>query len=463
MEEIYKGTDLIKDGVNELANTVSITLGPYAGTVGLTDFSGHPHTTKDGVSVANAIHFKDPIKNWAANLVKQAAQNTVKQAGDGTTTSIVLAQAFIREGFKLDLSFPEMRKEFEKLESIVLEELFKQSKEIKKDQIKDVAYISSNGDLPMAELIDKAYSHSDIVQIDDSNSSEDGLVTVEGMKLDGTLFDKAFINNVRKQAIQYDRCKFIIVKGKVRDINQLAPYLMGKQDDPIIVMADHFPDAVLNLLKREYNDGNIAIGLLKSPSFATNRKQLVDDIINYTGANKGATADCYVTYLDTVFATTDQIIIGKEGASVSYLKDLEEAYDNLPEGAERDLIGKRIVNLSGKLSIIYVGGTTEGERKERKDRFEDAVLAVKSALEEGVIKGGGLPLFNIAEKYNNKNLFAHCLAVPHLILMDSGPININNKILDPAKVTRCAFQNAISVAKTILTTKAVVINDRIWV
>ena len=457
MEEIYKEKDLIFQGINELADVVTMTLGPLGSTIGFTDNYGNSFVTKDGVTVAINTKFKNPIKNMAANMIKEAAQNTVKQAGDGTTTSIALARAFIIEGAKLNLPPRQMIEELEKLEQEVIEFLFKESKDIKEDQIKDVALVSCNGDEKMANIITEAYQHSSIVQIEEGTTPEDKLEVIDGMRLDGTLFDIAFINDIPRQAISYDKCKFIIVQGKVRDINQLAPYITGEQAYPIVIMADHFPDEVVNILKREYNKGSIAVGLIKSPSFATNRKTLVEDIINYTSAKKGNTADVYYTNVDKVFANTEHITIAKEGAKVDYLEDLIKAYDESKESASKELLAKRIVYLSGKLSIVYPGGKSELERKERADRMEDAVLAVKCALEEGIIKGGGFPLFELSQKTKNK--FAPCLSVPRYHLSE---VVVTDNIIDPVKVTRCAVINAISVAKSIISMGAVVINERLW-
>lgn len=460
MKEITKDKTVLLEAINELADTVGCTLGPEGGTVGMTDAFGTPSVTKDGVSVAQGIEFKDPLANMAANLVKHAAKKTVKEAGDGTTSATLLAQAFINEGVKLNLFQRTMRKEFDKLENLVLETLIKSSREVTKDDIYDVAMVSCNGDKEMATIIDKAYSHSDVVQIDFSSGMEDELVTIEGMHMPGSYFDVAFTNNQKKQALDYQEVKFIVVEGKLNTLDPILKLITGEQQYPIIIMADHFSSKVVNIFKREYNQGNIAIGLLKTPGFAGHRKNLVKDIISYTDA-KPFGAGIYHTQLDKVYADDQYITLGKDGASVDYLGDLTEAYEAAEEGSSKELLGKRITYLGGRLSIILVGGKSELERNERKDRMEDAVLAVKSAYEEGVVPGAGSILKAISE--HSDLAFAPCLAVIYDQIKQTVPdLELTPEIIDPVKVVRCSVQNAISVAKNILSMKAMVVNPNLW-
>jgi len=456
--EIYSGREKILEAINKLADTVELTMGPEGATVGIADFHGNAKVTKDGVSVANEIEFKDPVENFAAKLLKQAAQNTVREAGDGTTTSIVLAREMIMEGYESELSLRELKSELEKLENIVIEEIFKRAKPV--ENLHDVALISCNGDKDMADVIVEAYDHSDIVKLEEAIIDKDHVEVINGMRLKGSYFDPAFVNNIKKSAIDYQKCKFIIVKGHLNDINQIKTTLTGTQEMPIIIMADHFHSEPLGILKENHNRGNLAVGLIKTPGMGGHRTNLVGDIIKWTKASKQA-ENVYLTELDSIFVDKENITFGKEDGSVDYLEDLVESYDE--NDATHRLLQERIAALSGKMSIITVGGKSEAERSERKDRMEDAVLAVRSAKEEGVIPGGGVPLAEIAKKYEDKNFFAISLEEPHERIKETTEnLEITDAIVDPAKVTRCAVQNAISVTKVVLSMGAVVLNPRLW-
>jgi len=469
-KEIYKEKEAregIIEGINRLADAVLTTMGPNGGTVIISDHSGDK-ITKDGVSVASEISFKDPIQNIGANLIKEVAKLTVALAGDGTTTSICLAKAFINKGFKLiseNVSYNIIKKELEELEIKVIKELGEVAIKLNRTNIIDVATISANNDVQIGKLIQKAYNHSDIVRVEEYIGREDLLETVNGMRLNTSYFSKAFINNGKKQAIEYDEVKFIIKRGKLESLKSIYKLLEGNQDLPIIIMADHFTEDVLSLLKTNYNKNYLQIGLVKTPGVGGHRKDLVSDIIEYTGAKALSSSEgVYFSRLDSVFINKDYFDLCKKDADVSeYANNLKETL-NLEENTNsRDLISQRITNLNGKVSIIKVGGSSTIEMKERKDRVDDAVLAVLCALEEGIIAGGGITLNNM----NIDNLFSSCLKEPLKQIQSNGSDLkecsnqdlLDKNIIDPVKVTRCAIQNAISVTKTILGTKTIVLNN----
>lgn len=457
--EIYKGRELIKEAVNDIADAVVQTMGPEGGTVIVSDFKGDPNITKDGVTVSNSINFKDPVKNLIAKIIKEVAQLTVKQAGDGTTTATCLVRELINKGHELELSQRELKKELEKLEDLLVEELFKVTSPLEKEDLYNVAYISSNGDSSMAKIICEAYEHSDIIHIQEESISKDALETIDGFRIDGSYMDVAFVNNVKRQSIEYDKCTFFVIDGKLTDIELIKPFLAVEQQYPVIFMADHVSASIMDIFKRNYNEGHLAIGVLKSPGFGGHRRNLVKDIVAYTGCKK-RNDKLYIGEIDSICADEHTITIGKQNAEVAYLEDLKESYNE--DAPNANLIEQRISALSGKLSIINVGGISETERKERKDRMEDAVLAVHSALEEGTVPGAGFALYNIAEKYKDDNKFIDCVKKPYEIISSSVNEIDYSKVIDPAKVTRCAVQNAISVAKTLLSTDTVVLNPILW-
>lgn len=481
-KEIYskdEARDLLLSGVNKLADTVLLTMGPNGKTVIISNENREPYASKDGVSVAKEILFNHPVENYAATLIKQAAKKTVEEAGDGTTTATCLAQSFINTGYKLmseGIPYNKIKSELEELEKEVLKELKKVSKKLTKKDIINVATIAANNDTQIGSIIKKAYDHSNIIRVEESDNSEDTLETVNGMELDGCYFSQAFVNNAKKQSIEYDKCNFIIIDGKLENLDPIAKLLKGVQLYPTIILADHFHDEVVSILKRNYNSGALAIGLIKSPSFAQHRKDLISDIISYTDAVQQTNPNVYVSEIDGVFADKYKFVLTKKNPNKSKISDLKESIKTETNSHFKKLIQDRIDNLEGSLSIIKVGGGSEVEMKERKDRIDDAVLAVKSAIEEGIVEGGGVALCKIFNKllYTKTPILelSLCLGQPYGVIFnriednkvffqeDLNMFDIN--IVDPHKVTRCAFQNAISVAKTFLSIEAIVLTPELW-
>lgn len=482
-EEIIKGEELrekLKSGVNKLADTVCLTLGPNGSTIIIPDEYGEPYITKDGVSVANRIVLKDTIENTAATLLKQVAEVTVDEAGDGTTTSLCLAQAFINTGFDLlneGISYNNIKKELEILEEEVVKGLKDSSIKLKYNKIVDVATISANNDKKIGELIQKAYNHSKIVKVEEGGKFEDELITISGIELDTGYFNSAFINNGNKQAIEYNEPLVMLINGKLNSLDNIGRILQLIQDKPIVIIADHFSENVVNILKKNYNTGALKIALVKSPGFASFRKDLMADISIYTGAEL---LKSHVKYTElNKLGTLDSIFITKEKCILTNTKNTTETDERLLElttfikdNSKEDstLIEQRIENLTGKVAIIKVGGKSEVEMKERMDRIDDAVLSVQCALEEGIVEGASVSLYKIMA-FNLKNSMTdttirlfQCISAPYnKISTSTNKLYLNRNlikegIIDPLKVTRCALQNAISVAKTILGTDAIVLN-----
>jgi len=484
-KEIKEGSVLrekLRAGVNKLADVVTKTLGPNGSTIIIADGYGEPYITKDGVSVSNYVTLSDPIENIAATLLKQVAKNTVELAGDGTTTSIALAQSFINKGFDLldrGSSYNKLKERLEGLEGKIIAQLIANSKELDKSNIVDVATISSNNDTKIAALIQEAYNHSDIVKVVEANSLEDKLTTISGMELDTGMFDSAFLNNGETQSADYDDPVVIIIDGKVTKLDNIAQLLYKLKDKPIVIVAEHFNEEVVSVLKDNYNKGALKVVLVKSPGFAGHRKNLLSDIAMYAGTTVLSPTTKYndigiLGELKNVHIGKHNCILSNEMNSIAIGKHIEELQvylDSLPKSSQEiSLLTQRIENLTGKVAIIEVGGKSEVEMKERKDRIDDAVLAVQCALEEGIVEGGGYALVRSIMAIDDKHPFAECLTIPFRTIFKEEEIAVFNtdrdmfkeNIIDPLKVTRVALQNAISVAKTILGTDAVVLNERLW-
>lgn len=481
MEEIISGEELkgrLMYGIRALGETVTTTMGPYGKTVIITDDFGRPYVTKDGVSVANAITFKDPVSNHGASILKQVAQKTVEEAGDGTTTSICLALAFIDRGYQLmedGWDYNELRSKLETLLEVTSKHLKKNSRKLRRSNIIDVATISANNDKVLGEVIQRAYNHSKIVKVDETEQIEDSLTLVDGMQLRTGYFNKAFINKGDRQTIEYTDIDVILIDGKLESFDDIA--IMLNKTDKVLIVADHFSEKVTSILKTNYNKNALDIALVKSPGVNLHRVDLMNDLSLYTGTKlvkkgQGATG---LGHVDSIEVHKDKTIITQNSIKDEVkekLEELEAASLLETQSHAKELLKQRISNLTGSISIIKVGGKSDVEIKEKKDRYDDAVLAVLCAIEEGIIEGAGSTFATAVGLPQLKdNPFTDCLRVPLAKIHQNsdGKLNLLKEtnlfklgIVDPLKVSRSALENAISVSKTILSTEAVVLNERLW-
>ena len=476
---VYKDkecTSLVIRGVNEIADLVTKTMGPYGKTIILTDLHGNSRVTKDGYSVVKEIEFDDPIKNSAATMLKQVSKNTVEEAGDATTTSICFARSIINKGFSLmledKLPYIEIKKELDMFEEHVNYILNTNKKKVTKKGIVDVATISVNGDKDLGILIADAYNKASLVKVEENIVSKDELLVINGMKLNTGFFDKAFINNPSKQSIEYSNVPVMIIDGHLTDLKNIAP-IINNYPDGIIIIADHFSESVISIFRGLYNKNQLNVGLVKSPGFATHRKDLIKDLSLFTSSpiinpsQKQTISELGIA--SSVKVTQEEFIISKDVVDPEVektVKELKNSLDTL-SGTTKDLLLKRIENLTGSLAIIKVGASTDVERAEKKDRIDDAVLAVKCALDEGIIEGGGKLLYLNSTTIGT--LFAECAKAPYQTIIANGAsMSLKDNffelgIIDPVKATRVAFKNAVSVAKTILSTEGAIITERIWI
>lgn len=478
--------DKLISGINKLAEAVGSTMGPNGSTVVIPDHDakeyGKYKVTKDGVSVAESIYFKCPVENIGAQLIKQAAQKTVKEAGDGTTTSTVLASAFINN--LKDFNSVDINKAFDEIIPKVIEELRTNSKILKQEDIKYVASISANNDLKIGDLIQEAYNHSNTIKVEEGNDTEDKLELIEGMQLPVSYLSKAFVNQPKLGNCEFDNPNVIIIDGKLDNMKGLENVIsfLVKTNESILIIAEHVNENLLRSMESQTLSGNIKLCVMKSPGFSKHRQDLLRDIADLTGAT--VINDLVKNHNVSIVGKLKSCTIGKNSSILIKHEDvnIDEFVDNLKELSkskeltdyDKELVLQRLEKLTGKVSIIRVGGKTENEMKERKDRYDDAVLAVACALEEGIVEGGGVALKRITLKYKiNSEGINHeiykSLNAPILKIVENGSsidttkLNLfDQNIIDPLKVTRCALENAVSVAKTVLSTKAVVLNRDEW-
>ena len=453
--------ELIKEGINDLAEVVLVTMGPEGKTVIIPDENGQPKVTKDGVSVALAVSFQDDIKNVGAKLIKEVAKKTVREAGDGTTTSICLANAFINVGFELltkSLTANEL-KGLEKLEIETIKQLEKVARPVKGRDIKHVATIASNNDEAVGSIIKEAFKHSNVVRVDKGYKTNHTITKIDGMELRSGILDQAFINVGSSKAIVYGEARLLVVEGHLNSLKPVAGLIQKLDiDEVLIIIADEVSDSVTKILRDNYNKGALKVGVIKSPGHAQHRANLINDIkiaCNVQDNNLG--------YIKSIKATTEKTVIEYERneAVEARLKDLKILFKDTHEDYDKELLQQRIDLLEGSVAVIKVGGNSDIEIGEVYDRIEDAVLATKCAIAEGVIEGAGYAL-RCAVGTIEPNPFAVCLRAPFDQLKVNGFDELTIKsyydegILDPVKVTKVALINAISVAKTVLGIEAIV-------
>lgn len=494
MQEIYfkdEAREKLITGINKLRDAVASTMGPKGRTVIITDDYGKSTVTKDGVSVARAIYLKDPIENIGAQMVKEVAELTVDKAGDGTTTATVLAAAFINNLKEFDSH--DVNKAFDEIIPKVLKHLKDNSKELKRDEIKYVASISANNDMAIGNVIQMAFNHADVVKVEEGAGSEDILELVNGMTLPVSYFSKHFINTPERAECNFTNPHVIIISGKLTTLKPFESILqeIAETNGNIVIITEHVNESTLRILETNAASRKLNICVIKSPGYSQHREDLLKDISDLTGATiindltKSYTLH-YLGKLESIKVSKNNTVLVKHSDIdiTPYVNILGEQFvaEDLTQH-EKESIKLRMENLSSKISIIKVGAVSELEMKERKDRYDDAVLAVGCALEEGIVAGGGVALLSAwhnSLSFNNKTAvdveIYKSIREPYLQIVTNGyKFNVKeNKegvveynmfeqnIIDPLKVTRCALENAVSVAKTILSTNTVILHERLW-
>ena len=512
-------------GVEQLANAVTSTLGPNGRNVIIEQSAGNPTSTKDGVTVAKAMELEDTIENMGAQLVKQASIKTADGAGDGTTTSTLLAYEIYREGLEyLDLhNAVDISRGVAKATKGVVEYLEKQAREITdENQLRQVATISANNDPEVGELIAAAMDkvgRDGVVTIEESRTGETYLETVEGMQFNRGYKSIYFVTDNNSMTAGLTNPLVLITDKKVTAAKELLPILeaCSAQNKALLIIADDIDGEALSTLVVNKMRGILQVVAVKAPEFGDRKKAILEDIATLTGgqvvsAEKGMRLEKFNT---DWLGSARKVTIGKEETTIVDGKGTSEAIqerveeikamiDNSKSPFEKESLQDRLGRLIGGVAIVYVGGQSELEMKEKKDRVEDALHATKAALQEGILPGGGIALLNAGRfldsnkgdlhfantstkiGYNillqaiNKPFFKiltnagysteHCDGIKAKVLDTGNPwqgFNLRTEeyvdmfeegIIDPAKVTRLALENAASIAGTMLTTECVISN-----
>ena len=503
-------------GVDILANAVKVTLGPKGRNVVLERSYGAPTVTKDGVSVAKEIELKDKYENIGAQLVKEVASKTSDNAGDGTTTATVLAQAIVREGFKYvaaGLNPADLKRGIDKAVTALVAEVKQIAKPTTTSkEIAQVGAISANSDWDIGQIIADAIDKvgkEGVITVEDGKSLHNELDVVEGLQFDRGYLSPYFINNADKQIAELDSPFILIVDKKVSNIRDLLPALeaVAKSARPLLIIAEEVEGEALATLVVNSIRGILKVVAVKAPGFGDRRKAILEDIAVLTGgkviAEEVGLALDKVTLAD--LGQAKRIEVGKEHTTVidgagsaefieARVKQIRVQISEATSDYDREKLQERVAKLAGGVAVIKVGAATEVELKEKKARVEDALHATRAAVEEGVVPGGGVALLRAkkaigALKGDNadqnagiqlvlraveeplRQIVANAGGEPSVVvnrvLEGTGNFGFNaandiygdlveQGVLDPAKVTRTALQNAASVASLILTTEAIV-------
>ncbi|MDO9596526.1 MAG: chaperonin GroEL [Azoarcus sp.] len=506
----------IVQGVNILANAVKVTLGPKGRNVVLERSFGSPTVTKDGVSVAKEIELKDRFENIGAQLVKEVASKTSDNAGDGTTTATVLAQAIVREGFKFvaaGYNPADLKRGIDKAVTAVVEEIRKIAKPTTTSkEIAQVGSISANSDESIgriiADAIDKVGKEG-VITVEDGKSLANELEVVEGLQFDRGYLSPYFINNAEKQVAELDNPYILLFDKKISNIRDLLPVLeqVAKAGRPLLIIAEDVEGEALATLVVNTIRGILKVVAVKAPGFGDRRKAILEDIAVLTGGRLiaeeiGLTLE-KVTLED--LGQAKRVEVSKENTTLidgagsadtirARVSTIDAQIGESTSDYDREKLQERKGKLAGGVAVIKVGAATEIELKEKKARVEDALHATRAAVEEGVVAGGGVALLRARSaivdlKGDNHDQDAgikivlraieeplrqivtnagdEASVVVAKVLEGSGNFGYNaangqygdlveQGVLDPAKVTRSALQNAASVASLILTTDALI-------
>nr|AQM32659.1 chaperonin GroEL [uncultured virus] len=511
-----KGRSKLANGVAKMAKSVKSTLGPGGNTV-LIESPNHTHgitVTKDGVTVAKSIDLFDPVENLAVKMMKEAAEKTATNAGDGTTTAIVLTEGLVLGGLnqiKETHNRTEVLRALVDMSDKVVDNLRRKSKRLSTSMLVDVASISANNDREIGKIISEVYKDvgkTGIVTVERSQTDDTYAETTKGLKFDRGYLSPMFVNDQKKEECVLEDVMILVADMEIANIlqieNVLKPIITeGKK----LLIISPCNVNVINTLAANSVKGNLKVCAVPPPSFGYKQNELMNDIAISVGATyfSEKTGDdlSIINFGDLghaakVIVSKDKTVIIKSGlrADENAIKErvdqLWDAHKNATKKADKDFLLERIASLTGGIGVIYVGGQTDLEQKELYDRVDDAVCAVRSALEEGILPGAGKALLEESalmsacqevseERIVAATILQNALMAPFLQILSNAGLKakdiypdgiepgqgynlktgeygdlIKMGVIDPLKVTRSALQNAISVAVTILSTNAIV-------
>ena len=511
--------DLLKNGVDKLANAVKVTLGPKGRNVVIEKKFGAPQITKDGVTVAKEIELEDHFENTGAQLVKSVASKTGDDAGDGTTTATILAQAIVSEGLKnvtAGANPMDLKRGIDKAVKCVTDFIAKNAEQVgdNYDKIEQVATVSANNDKEIGELLAEAMrkvSKDGVITIEESKSRDTHIGVVEGMQFDRGYLSAYFITDSAKMECVMENPYILIYDKKISNLKDFLPVLQPAAESgrPMLVIAEDVDSEALTTLVVNRLRGGLKICAVKAPGFGDRRKAMLEDIAVLTGGlviseEKGlkleqATLDMLGT-CDKVVVTKDNTTIVNGAGDKQLIADRVAAIKNeiatTTSSYDKEKLQERLAKLAGGVAVLYVGANSEVEMKEKKDRVDDALCATRAAIEEGVVAGGGTTYIRAidvlkglkgdnADEQTGINIVERAIEEPlrqiafnggaegavvvQKVREGEGDFGYNDRtdvyedlreagVIDPAKVARVALENAASIAGMFLTTECLIVD-----
>jgi chaperonin GroEL len=509
--------DRMLRGVNVLANAVKVTLGPKGRNVVIEKTFGSPRTTKDGVTVAKEIELEDRFENLGAQLIREVASKTNDKAGDGTTTATVLAQAIVTEGLKSVASGRnpmDLKRGIDKATTIVVEAIKQSSKKVSSNsEIQQIGAISANGDKEVGDMIAKAMEkvgNEGVITVEEAKTLETELEVVEGMQFDRGYLAAYFVTNADKMEAVLDEPLILLFEKKLSSLQPLLPVLEAvvQNGRPLLIIAEDVEGEALATLVVNKLRGGLKVAAVKAPGFGDRRKAMLEDIAILTGGQvisedlgiklENVTIDMLGKAKRAVITKDDTTIIdglGERSGIEARIGQIKKQVEETTSDYDREKLQERLAKLAGGVAVIKVGGATEVEVKEKKDRVDDALNATRAAVEEGIVAGGGVALLKASKALDGVtgdnddqnagiNIVRRALQSPIRQIAENAGVEgsivvgkvlenasatfgfnaqteeyvdmVTAGVIDPAKVVRNALQNAASVASLLITTEAAI-------
>jgi chaperonin GroEL len=509
--------DKMLHGIDVLANAVKVTLGPKGRNVVLDKSFGAPRITKDGVTVAKEIELEDKFENMGAQMVREVASKTSDQAGDGTTTATVLAHAIVREGAKAvaaGMNPMDLKRGIDLAVSKVVEDLEKNSKKLStNDEIAQVAMISANGDTEIGRFLAdamKKVGNEGVITVEEAKSLETELEVVEGMQFDRGYVSPYFVTDTEKMRVELEDAYLLIHEKKLSSMQPLLPLLEAvvQSSKPLLIIAEEVEGEALATLVVNKLRGGLKVAAVKAPGFGDRRKAMLQDIAILSGGSM-ISEDLGIKLENVTLAMlgrAKKVVIDKENTTIvngagkkteieARVTQIKTEIEETTSDYDREKLQERLAKLAGGVAVIRVGGATEVEVKERKDRVDDAMHATRAAVEEGILPGGGVALLRAAnaldrvrmrneDERHGVDIVRKAISWPaRQIAINAGEEGsvvvskilerdtyaygfdaqtgeygslLSKGIIDPTKVVRSALQDAASVAGLLITTEAMV-------
>ena len=504
-------------GVNVLANAVKVTLGPKGRNVVIQKSFGAPRSTKDGVSVAKEIELEDAFENMGAQMIREVASKTNDKAGDGTTTATVLAQSIVQEGLKAvaaGMNPMDLKRGIDKAVTAVLADIKASSRKVSANsEIAQVGTISANGDSEVGDMIAKAMEkvgNEGVITVEEAKTAETELDVVEGMQFDRGYLSPYFITNADKMEVQLEEPLIMLHEKKLSSLQSMLPILEAvvQSGRPLLIIAEDIEGEALATLVVNKLRGGLRVAAVKAPGFGDRRKAMLEDIAVLTGGTvisedlgiklENVTLDMLGKAKKVTITKDDTTIVdgvGEKDAIEARIGQIKAQIESTTSDYDKEKLQERLAKLAGGVAVIRVGGSTEVEVKEKKDRVDDALNATRAAVEEGIVPGGGIALLKATKaleglKGDNADqtagiaIIRRAIQAPIRQIVENAGVEgsivvgkvlenpsatygfnaqteeyvdmIKAGVIDPAKVVRTALQDAASVAGILITTEAAV-------